>query len=235
MIMDILTYLDKHCDPENKTERKQENIIQEAVDLLQVIEGDIKVEFIVEQLQLSITHPNRRRYRPSLQAMAVLWQNVSTAGYRQILQDGVLTLPSERHLRRLTSSLNVDLELTETAISYLKARKSKLEAKDILVNIVMDEVYCQQNVQYCNGKFYGLENDKATKTILGVMIKSVAGSYRDMMCLSPTYNLNAKKLEKVWQNVVRVVSDIGFDVVLTMTDGHPSNLTFFNNIVSDTG
>ena len=115
MIMDILIYLDKHCDPENKTERKQENIIQEAVDLLQAIEGDIKVEFIVEQLQLSITHPNRRRYTPSLQAMAVLWQNVSTAGYQQILQVGVLTLPSERH-RRVTSSLNVDLELTETAI-----------------------------------------------------------------------------------------------------------------------
>ena len=133
----------------------------------------IKVAFIVEQLQLSITHPNRRRYTPSLQAMAVLWQNVSTAGYRQILQGGVLTLPSERHLRRLTSSLNVGLELTETAITYLKARKSKLEAKDILVNIVMDEVYCQQSVQYCNGKFYGLENGEATKTILGVMIKSV--------------------------------------------------------------
>ena len=96
----------------------------------------------------------------------------------------------------------------------------------------MDEVYCQQSVQYCNGKFYGLENGKATKTILGIMIKSVAGSYRDMLCLSPIYNLNAKKLEKVWQNEVRVVSDIGFDVVLTMTDGHQSNLTFFNNIVS---
>ena len=51
--------------------------------------------------------------------MSVLWQNVSTARYRQILQDGVLTLPSERHLRHLTS-LNVYLELTETAISYLK-------------------------------------------------------------------------------------------------------------------
>ena len=37
MIMDILTYLDKHCDPENRTERKQENIIQEAADLPQVI------------------------------------------------------------------------------------------------------------------------------------------------------------------------------------------------------
>ena len=63
-----------------------------------------------------------------------------------------------------------------------------------------------------------LKMAKQQKTILGVMIKSVAGSYRDMVCLSLTYNLKAKKLEKVWQNVVRVVSDIGFDVLLSMTE-----------------
>ena len=97
--------------------------------------------------------------------------------------------------------------------------------KDLYVNVIMDKVYCQQNVQFSHGKFFGIENSHITKTLLVVMIKSVAGKYRDVVCMSPIHNLNSEKLLKVWNNVIRVVTKIGFDVVLTMVDGHQSILT----------
>ena len=115
MISTILKYLQDNVYTEkfSAPQKNREHLLEEVIDLLREIEVDIKVEFIIEQLQLLLCHPNGRRFTPSMQAMTVMWQNVSPGCYKQILEDGVLTLPSVRHLRRLTSSLNVELELTE--------------------------------------------------------------------------------------------------------------------------
>ena len=50
------------------------------------------------------------------------------------------------------------------------------------------------------------------------MIKSVAGRYRDVMAMSPISEINHDKIYKVWKNVLEKITDVGFDVVTTMTD-----------------
>ena len=35
-------------------------------------------------------------------------------------------------------------------------------------------------------------------------------------------------LYNIWKNLVIQISNIGFDIVVTMTDGHSSNITLFN-------
>ena len=179
-----------------------------------------------------LKEPKGRRYSPSLMSMACLLQNVSPACYRQMLRDGVITLPSERHLRRLTKAITADLGLSESTMSYLKARFSKLDEKDKVVGVLLDEVHCEKKVQYANGKFFGMENGEVTKSLLCIMIKSVAGRYRDVICMSPISNINAEKILSVWRSCLEVVTDIGFEVVLTMTDGLESNVRFFK-ILSD--
>ena len=160
-------------------------------------------------------HPNARRYSPSLLSMSILWQQTSSAAYRQVSNEDVLTLPSQRHLRRLTSALDVNLEITDSTIAYLRARRQKLSTKDLKVTVIMDEVFCQKNVQYSNGKFFGLENDKASKTLLCVMIKSVAGRYRDVVCMTPIVDINAEILSRVWhachtrESISALISTIG--------------------------
>ena len=72
--------------------------------------------------------------------------------------------------------------------------------------------------------FYGNENNSITQTLLCVMIKSVAGSYRDVVVMSPVSEINHEKIYKVWKNVVEKITEIGFDIVATMTDGHKSNM-----------
>ena len=210
----------------------EESIVEGALKKLGEMCSNKKVDFLREQLSLLLCKPNARRYSNELLANAVLWQNASPACYRQILADGVLTLPTVRHIRRISSALTVNLELTESAIAYLTARKSKLEAKDLLINIVIDEVHCLQQVQYCDGKFYGMENDETTKTLLVVMVRSVAGRYRDVVCMSPTHNISKGKIEKVWMNVVSHATLIGFDIVATMLDGHSSNVSFYESLMT---
>ena len=74
---------------------------------------------------------------------------------------------------------------------------------------------------------YGFENGEVTKSILSVMVKSIAGKYRDIICMSPIHNLNAEKLSTVWRNCLKVATEIGYKVVVTMTDGLEANARFF--------
>ena len=58
------------------------------------------------------------------------------------------------------------------------------------------------------------------------MIKSVAGKYRDVAMISIS-NLTADKQYTAWHNTASAVTKIGFDIVLTMTDGNNVNQRFF--------
>ena len=210
---EIFNHLNSHFG----VKRTDQDVLDDVIKMLrdQRFDGNTKIGFIVEQLTLIFKSQNGRRYSSSLLAMAFLLQRMSP---RQLYSDGFLTLPSPDHLRCLCSALGVDmLSLSDSTIAYLKAWFQRLKEKAKLASVLMDEVYSQQTVPYVNGKFYGTENGQFTKTLLSVMLKSVAGKYRDIIVMAPVVNINADILFEVWSNVVRVVTDIGFDVAVTMT------------------
>ena len=72
-----------------------------------------KIGFLTEQLSLVFTPADGRRYSSSLLAMSVMWQQISAVAYHQIASEDILTLPTQRHLRRLTSALDMNLEITQ--------------------------------------------------------------------------------------------------------------------------
>ena len=99
----------------------------------------------------------------------------------------------------------------------------------------MDEVYCEQKVQYCGGQLYGTHNDEVTKTLLCVMVKSVAGNYNYnyIVSMNPITNINSDKLYKIWMNVLKFLTEIGFDILVTMVDGHSSNIKFYKILLRE--
>ena len=127
-----------------------------------------------------------------------------------MLRDNILVFPSERHVQRLTSAINVDLGLTESTKAYLRARFGKLSEKDKIVALLMDEVHAQKGAQYKNGKFYGVAILQITRSLLCVMIKSICGRFRDVICMTPISNINAEKIQKVWESCVQAMTQIGF-------------------------
>ena len=149
--------------------------------------------------------------------MAVMWQKFSPT---------TLTLPSGRHL---TSAITVDLELGESTKAYLKARRAKLKPKDFLVNVLIDEVYTVKQVRYVNGKFYGREESNIMKTLLCIMIKAVAGKYKDVIGLVPCLTPDAKKQHELWIKILPACK-IGFEPIITMTDGNQVNHKFYKDI-----
>ena len=179
---------------------------------------------------LACISPHKRRYSSSLLAMPVMWLKISPAAYRHVYQEDILTIPTERRLQQLSSALDADMSLGESTKAYPKARMCKLVPKDLSVSLLIDEIHCSKQVQYAHGRFYGNENGNITKTLLCFMIKSVAGKYRDIIAMVHISNLNADKQYTIWCNTASALKEIGFVIVLTMTDGNKVNVTFFNRI-----
>ena len=148
------------------------DIVEFCVHLLGLlIDDETKARtfsFICEQLRLCSTPPNGRRYSSDLLACSVLWENTLPSLYKQIISEGCLTLPSVRHIHRLTSAISVDSGLNESTIRYLNARISKLEEREKVDSIVMDEIYTSKRTEYFgpSGKFCGLENQETEKVVM---------------------------------------------------------------------
>ena len=95
-------------------------------------------------------------------------------------------------------------DIPETTKQYLKTRIVSLNERQKIVNLILDEVYSSRRVEYSGGKFYGYENQQVTKTLLGVMIKSVAGRFHDMVALVPISKVDADVIDRLWHKVLKV-------------------------------
>ena len=94
----------------------------------------------------------------------------------------------------------------------------------------MDEVHTRKSVDYQNGHFFGFENGKVTKSLLSLMVNSIAGKYRDIVSMTPIHNINAETLSTLWRNCLEALTNIGFNVKITMTDGLEANVRFFKMV-----
>ena len=63
------------------------------------------------------------------------------------------------------------------------------------------------------------------------MIRSIAGSYRDFIAMCPITNLNAKLQKEIWFKNVKILEDLVFEVLVTLTDGNEVNHRFFKEIL----
>jgi len=217
-----------------------EDKLNDAIKLLGEVREEIsdeeqarKLAFLTEQIELTAKEPNARRYSPSLLVIAAVWRTTSPALYKQIKESDMLTLPRVKHLDKLTCDLGVQTGLPETSKRYLKARIVSLLKRERLVCLMIDEVYCEKRIQFVGGNLYGAENGNYTKTLLCYMIRSVAGSYQDMVAMIPTSRIDCKKINAYFREVTSALTEIGFDIVCVSVDDHSSNKKIYQEELCD--
>ena len=237
-VLNILVRV-KNMSEEKKSVTNSENTIKHCSQLLTEITPNLeeetgkKISYLTEQLNLSIVHKNARRYSSDLLCQAVLWDCTSPALFKQIHHEGLLTIPTPKHVQRLKVPFSAESGLTESNKRYLTARIANLSEREKNVNLILDEVYSSKRVEYSNGTFFGYENGTVTKTLLGFMLKSVGGKYMDIVCLFPIDKLDAEILYSMWKNVLKEVTEIGFDVIANTLDGHSSNRKFYVDLLGE--
>ena len=73
-----------------------------------------KLNFLSEQLALHQKSSGSRRYSPQLLATCLMWENSSPATYKLFVSDDVLCLPSQKHLKRISSSGTCESDLNHS-------------------------------------------------------------------------------------------------------------------------
>ncbi|KAG1701392.1 hypothetical protein GQR58_004763 [Nymphon striatum] len=184
-----------------------------------------KVKFFAEQINLVNKPKAARRYAPETLIMCYLLYCASPSGYKELRKQNFLTIPSERTLQTITDKVGNISEF-----SYLNARVSKLKHYEKNVILIIDEIYSAKRTEYsaAKGQIFGVTDDgEVAQTLLGIMISSIAGPYRDMVSLFPMKKINVKKLTTCCFEVLKLLDKIGLNVVAISVDNHPVNRSFF--------
>ena len=177
------------------------------------------VKFVMEQLSLVQISKNGRRYSANLLTTAFLWQLTSTSLYKKL--KNLFLLPSISRLRQLSSGMTVEGGVLD--MDYLKLRTADLNEQERIVALIIDEVYTAQRIEYSNGSFIGLTEDGAqAKTVLGFMVQSLMGKYKDVVCLVPVNKLDTSLLKTYFDRVMLALNKL-FLVVAVCTDNHVCN------------
>ena len=144
-------------------------------------------------------------------AQCVMWYKTSPACYKLILSDRLLTIPSIAHLKRLSGAITMDLDFSEPTIAYLKARLSKLSAREKYVSVLMDEVKTDQSVEYVCGRIIGETEEVVTKGLLEVMVSSLGGKYHDIVAMMPVVTLKTHTMHDIFQRVLKGLTETEID------------------------
>ncbi len=185
-----------------------------------------KLLFLSEQLSLVLSPKKGRKYSSDLLAAAVMWKTTSTALYKQLLREDCLTLPSISLLTKLSKSVTTDTGVSQASVGYLSARFSKLSPREQHVVLMLDEIYCAERAEYASGKFFGSTGEMC-KTVLCFMVKSIGGSYSDVVALFPVRNLDAKRINQEYLVVMKELTAIGFKVTAISVDNASPNRKFY--------
>lgn len=215
---------------------------QRKIDQLAYEDSSLKrkIDFLIEQLLLAVVPKSQRKYSSDLLACAAMWRNTSPTLYNQILGEGHLTLPCVSWLKKLTSSLTMSFGLTDNAIEYLKLRIQSLSNQERKVILMFDEIYVQQKVEYSGGQFFGLQSEKRNdvsdgshnpcKTVLCFHVASLFGAFQDMVAQYPIMNLDSSTLLRCYEVIMRVLHNIGFEVLILSSDNATSNRKFMTEL-----
>lgn len=105
-VLNIIAFLNNQAEEDNTRDQLIDDICLLQGVCCELQDGQEKMTFILEQLELLQKHSCQRRYSSFLLANAVMWQKTSPALYNQLLNEQVLTLPIVSHLKRLSQCID---------------------------------------------------------------------------------------------------------------------------------
>ncbi|KAG1659406.1 THAP domain-containing protein 1 [Nymphon striatum] len=223
-------------DPGNFDEK--ETIMNAVVDLQKcaiATTDDFKqksLTFIAEQLELLLCKTkSARRYSPSCIIFSYLLYSVSANAYRNLLNHQILCLPSISTLQKVTNKTR-----RFSTNEYLTIRSKELNSQQQNVILMVDEIYTSERMEYSSatGKIFGLTTEsQLCGTLLCFMICSLNCPYKDVVSLIPINVITAKKLEVHCNGVLKLLDNIGFNVVLICMDNHPVNRSYITKILCE--
>ena len=183
--------------------------------------------------QLALVSQKRKKYSPDFLIWACTVYYSSPSCYKLLRSSGIMNLPHPDYLRKLALKHGkFGSGLQSEHILYLKEIISCLKEKEKLVNVLLDEIHVQKRMSYKGGQLHGASTnstDVAT-TIQVFMITSPLSSYKHVVALFPVCNLTTDTLLQQTETVIKVLHDIGFQVLTLVSDNNRVNRHMFEKL-----
>lgn len=191
-----------------------------------------KVKFVEEQVRVALR--KKPKYSPDMLIWACTVFFTYPASYRFIRNSGIMTLPHPSYLKKLSMELGTNRSgIHNSHVTYLKEKAKVLNENELVVNLLLDEIYVKPSVSFKGGKIEGLcESDckSGASTIQAFMITSIFSKNKDVVGLFPVKSLTAEALLVLCNQVLRVLTEAGYEVVTLISDNNRVNRKMFETM-----
>ncbi|XP_035233930.1 uncharacterized protein LOC118205753 [Stegodyphus dumicola] len=191
-------------------------------------------KFILEQMNLCDKSKMARRYSSELLIFAYSLYMKSSSCYSSLYDSGLLSMPSNDHLGKITSILNLDNSLqNENTKKYMSEKFNKLNDENRIVNLLIDEIYVKKSIAYKGKSISGFAENKSDTegtTVQAFMISSIYSSYKKTIALVPVNNMNADYLCCLTRKALHILNKAGFSVVSMISDNSRINRNMFQKL-----
>ncbi|CAG4970430.1 unnamed protein product [Parnassius apollo] len=191
-----------------------------------------QLDLIKDQLKLcTLKQP---RYSVSTVIFAFLIFCISQSCYNLIRR--FLFLPHKRYLQYLSSSFNVNPSNLENTNNYLKVMYNKLDSRERVVNLCIDEIYVNSKLEYKCKKVTGYadnDSNELAKTVVCFMVSSTFGRFKEIVRIIPVNSLTGHQLKDYTLEVINFIQLIGFQILCIITDNNRVNQNMYKLIAGD--
>lgn len=190
----------------------------------------VNISFLMEQLSLITS--KQLRYSPNMLFWACKLYYTYPAAYSLISDSNVIKLPNQSYLRKLSTSLSYDSNLSSVnqVLSYLKKKAELLDDHEKVVALLLDEIYITPSVSYKSGNIVGVSenvSNEEASTVQTFMISSIFSKNKDVLALIPVKNLTAEQLHAYTLKVLQILHEYGYTVLALISDNNRINRKMF--------
>lgn len=185
---------------------------------------------MIEQSKLALTPKNNRRYFNMTFILAASIYMHSTSAYNALLNCKMLFMPSIRLLQNMISKYSMSNHTLLGSVKYLESKMKYLKKHELLVNLLLDEIYIERQFDFKGGSIYGgneITSSNAAKTAQVFMISSILSCYKDVVCIVPVDNLKSNYLKDMILSVINELEKIGFKIISLISDNNAVNRKAF--------
>lgn len=187
-------------------------------------------KFLLEQMKILAKPLHGRRYSTDLLIFAYCIYIKSAAVYKYLYASKLISIPSLRHLKKLSSDIKVTSGIcTNENFSFLKGRCNSLSENERTVNLLIDEIYIKPCITFKSQTITGFTENKkdCATTIQAFMFSSIFSKAKEIVALVPVFKLTASELHELSLKVLQMLETIGFTVLTIISDNNRVNRNMF--------
>ncbi|KAF2884903.1 hypothetical protein ILUMI_21274 [Ignelater luminosus] len=158
-------------------------------------------------------------------------QTTFPGAYIRLRNSDVLTLPHPQYIRKLMNKLSLEnTNMKNDHLAYIKNKTACLDEKELIVNLLIDEICINSKITNKGGKMEGSrcnDNKEAVITMQVFMITSILSNNKDVVGLYPVKNLESDQLLELTLNIIKVLTGSGYNIITIISGNNQINRRMF--------